>query len=139
MAVFDCTAGQFTNDIWVTYNLGIHQQLFKLPIPFAEMSNPNRGIYKHHNGRYPDLRLGIGRKLSSDPPSLARRLALSRAIKASKPSRTKAVFSLTPVSFDAFSKIWSSMLSVVLICINMYNSCIYVNQIIHITSSMRHG
>ena len=56
------------------------------------------------------------------------RLALSRAIKASKPSRTRAVFSLMPVSCDAFSKIWSSMFNVVLICINMHKTCIIVNR-----------
>ena len=47
-------------------------------------------------------------------PSLASRLLLSRAIKASKPNRTKEVFSLMPVNRDAFSNILSSMLSVVL-------------------------
>jgi hypothetical protein len=55
-------------------------------------------------------------------------LLLSRAIKASKPSRTKEVFSLTPVSRDAFSNILSSMLSVVLICINVHYICIFVNR-----------
>jgi len=68
------------------------------------------------------------RRLFSVPPSLASRLLLSRAIKASKPSRTKEVFSLTPVSRDAFSNILSSMLSVVLICINVHYICIYVNR-----------
>jgi hypothetical protein len=33
---------------------------------------------------------------------------------------------LTPVSRDAFSNILSSILSVVLICINMHKKCIYV-------------
>ena len=70
----------------------------------------------------------MDRRLFSVPPSLASRLLLSRAIKASKPSRTKEVFSLTPVSRDAFSNILSSMLSVVLICINMHYVCIFVNR-----------
>jgi len=54
------------------------------------------------------------------PPSVTypQPMLLSQAIKASKPSRTKEVFSLTPVSRDAFSNILSSMFSVVLICIN---------------------
>jgi hypothetical protein len=34
---------------------------------------------------------------------------------------------LRPVKRDAFSKIVSSMFSVVLICINMHHSYIYVN------------
>jgi hypothetical protein len=68
------------------------------------------------------------RRLFSVPPSLASRLLLSRAIKASKPSRTKAVFSLTPVSRDALSNILPSMFSVVRICINMHETCIYVKK-----------
>jgi hypothetical protein len=66
------------------------------------------------------------RSFFSLPPSLASRLLLSPAIKDSKPSLTKEVFSLTPVSRDAFSNILSSMLSVVLICINMYQIYIHV-------------
>jgi len=68
------------------------------------------------------------RRLFSVPPSLASRLLLSRAIKASKPSRTKEVFSLMPVNRDAFSNILSSMFSVVLICINVHYICILVNR-----------
>ena len=71
---------------------------------------------------YAGLRRGMARSPFSDPPSLSSRLLLSRAIKASKPSRTRAVFSLTPTSLDAFSSILSSMFSVVLMCINMHTS-----------------
>jgi hypothetical protein len=64
-----------------------------------------------------DFRLGIARRPASVPPSLANRLPLSRAINASRPSRTREVFSLTPVSRDALSSISSSMFIVVLMCI----------------------
>ena len=84
------------------------------------MGNPNGSVYNDHIRFQADLRLGMERSLFSVPPSLASRMLLSRAIKASKPSRTKEVFSLTPVSREAFSNILSSMLSVVLICINMH-------------------
>ena len=90
-----------------------------MPASLAKVGNPNRSIDKDHIWPYAGLRLGMGRRFFSVPPSLASLLLLSRAIKASKPSRTKDVFSLTPVSRDAFSKILSSMLSVVLICICM--------------------
>ena len=73
-----------------------------------------------------DLRLGIGRSPFSVPASPASLLLLSRAISDSNPSRTKAVFSLTPVKLDAFFNIASSIFSVVLICINMHHFYIYV-------------
>jgi len=66
------------------------------------------------------------RRFFSVPPSFANRLLLSRAIKASSPSRTKDVFSLMPVSRDAFSNTLSSIFSVVLMHINMHQICIYV-------------
>src|SRR5271169_5747297 len=53
--------------------------------------------------------------LFSEPPSIASLLALSFAIKASRPDLTRAVFSLTPVSFAALSSNLSSMFNVVLI------------------------
>jgi len=51
----------------------------------------------------------------SVPPSLASLLLLSIAIKASRPSFTRVVFSLIPVSFDALSINVSSIFNVVLI------------------------
>ena len=65
---------------------------------------------------------------SSVPPSFARRLLLSRAIKASNPCLTKAVFSLIPVNWDAFLRMSSSMFKVVLICIYMHHLGIFVNR-----------
>jgi hypothetical protein len=64
--------------------------------------------------------LSTDKMLFSVPLNFASRFLLSRAIEASKPSRTKEVFSLMPVSRDAFSNILSSMLSVALICINVH-------------------
>ena len=62
--------------------------------------------------------LGLRRRGVSNcfsvPPSLASLLLLSRAINASRPSLTKEVFSLIPVSLDAFSINSSSMIKVVL-------------------------
>ena len=55
----------------------------------------------------------------SVPPSAAKRAALARAISASRPIFTKAVFSRTPVSSEARNKTASSISSVVLILLNM--------------------
>jgi len=92
-----------------------------------KVGNPNRGINDDHGYDFADLRLRMARRSFSVPPSLARRLLLSRAIRASSPRRTNAVFSLSPVKRDAFSKILSSIFRVVLMCTNMHHSYIYVN------------
>lgn len=60
----------------------------------------------------------------SEPPSAAKRLALSREIKASRPARMTAVFSWIPDSDVALSSSWSSMFNVVLMQINMHESYI---------------
>jgi hypothetical protein len=98
-----------------------------MPVACAKMIDPNGRINNNHNYFIADLRLGIAFNPFSVPPSLASRLLLSRAIKASRPSRTKAVFSETPVRREAFSIILSSMFNVVLICMMMHYLCIHVN------------
>jgi len=127
LSVFDVATGQLTDHERMTGHLGIQEQFFKMTAAPPKVGNPNRGINDDHGYDLADLRLRIGRRSFSVPPSLARRLLLSRAIRASSPRRTSAVFSLRPVKRDAFSKISSSMFSVVLICINMHYLCIYVN------------
>jgi hypothetical protein len=92
-----------------------------------QVGNPHGCINDDHGYDLADLRLGIGRRSFSVPPSLASRLLFSRAIRTSSPSRTKTVFSLTPVKRDAFYNISSSMVNVVLICIDMHHLSIYVN------------
>jgi hypothetical protein len=59
--------------------------------------NPHGRVNENHRPG-PGRRLGMGRNSGSVPPRAARRLAAPRAIKASKPARTKAVFSSMPVS-----------------------------------------
>src|SRR3990172_3013979 len=63
----------------------------------AEGLDPNGGVNENHaalTGR----RRRTGRRPFSVPPRPARRRALSRAMRASSPRRTREVFSLTPVS-----------------------------------------
>jgi hypothetical protein len=63
------------------------------------------------------------------PPSAAKRRALSRAMRASKPALTTAVFSAMPLSRVASRSRVSSIFSVVLICINMHYRCIQAEQV----------
>jgi hypothetical protein len=65
-------------------------------------------------------RLGIARSPGSAPARAAKRRAASRAIKASKPACTKAVFCRIPVSSRARSSTSPSIISVVLICTSMH-------------------
>jgi len=111
----------------MSYNLSVREQPGQAMIAAAEMIHPYRSINKNHLWDYWGRRLGMDCSSFSVPPSLASRLLASRAIKASSPSRTKAVFSLIPVIRDALAKISSSMLSVVRIHINMHQSCIFFN------------
>src|SRR5512145_699718 len=106
-------------------DMPVKQQRFQ---PFAsnsQMLDPNRSIDQNH-AMLLDRRLRIRRRRFSVPPRSARRRALSFAIRASNPKRTNEVFSLTPVNLAALFRRDSSMLSVVLICIMMPESCIQV-------------
>ena len=72
--------------------------------------------------RYLSLGRRRGGNLScfSDPLRRASRRAVSLEMSASRPSRTKEVFSCTPVNLAAFCNRWSSMFNVVRIRTNMY-------------------
>ena len=98
-----------------------------MPVASAKVVNPNRSVNNNHDYILADLRLGMVFNPFSVPPSLASLLLLSREIKASRPRRTKVVFSEIPVSREAFSNILSSMFNVVLICMMMHHLCIYVS------------
>ena len=111
----------------MSYNLSVREQPGQAMIAAAEMIHPYRSINKNHLWDYWGRRLGMDCSFFSVSPSLASRLLASRAIKASSPSRTKAVFSLIPVIRDALAKISSSMFSVERIYMNMHQSCIFVN------------
>src|SRR5271157_4113213 len=96
------------------------QPAFQLGVTISQVINPNGSIYENHATLVGRL-LGIGDSFFSVPPRSANRLALSFAISASKPILTSAVFSEMPVSLLAFLRRALSILSVVLICINMYH------------------
>jgi hypothetical protein len=90
------------------------------------MLDPNRRINKDHRLRSPRRRR-MGRKPDSVPASAASRLAASRAIRASTPACTKAVFSRIPVICRARSSNSALMMSVVLICVSMATCAYQVN------------
>jgi hypothetical protein len=80
-----------------------------------ENDQSKRKYQQEHQAR---RRLGMSDTLGSVPPRAARRLAASRAIRASSPACTRAIFSLIPVSSLARSSSLSSMIKVVRICID---------------------
>jgi len=79
--------------------------MYFLIFPVEEMKREKDGRKKDAYYDFIGLRLGIFLNFFSVPPSIARRLLLSRAINASRPSFTNDVFSLMPVKREAFSKI----------------------------------
>src|SRR3989337_350220 len=109
-------------------DLLVIEQGFQTRASLAKVFDPHRGVHQCHFelAELPERRLRTERSRFSVPPSSAKRRALSREIKASSPRRTSEVFSLTPVSLAAWRKMESSILSVVLICINMHHLCIQI-------------
>lgn len=91
--------------------------LFKVPAHFlvagAQMVDPNRGVGK--NQFFPGRRRGVAFNRGIVPASDANLRALSRSMRALRASRSKAVFSATPVNSWAVRTRSSSNATVVLI------------------------
>ncbi len=113
----DVSAGQFANDEFVPEDDSFIQNVGKVIVTLAEVIDPDGGVDKNHAAE--DRLLVAFFSFFSVPPSAASLFALSRAMSASSPRRTNAVFSETPVSLSASSRRSSSMFSVVLICTSM--------------------
>jgi hypothetical protein len=94
------------------------EKLLEFLVARAEMIDPDRSIRENRLDRV--LRRGVLFKPGIDPPMDANRRALSRSISALRASRTKAVFSATPVNSWAIRTRSSSRARVVLIGID-YN------------------
>jgi hypothetical protein len=118
-------AGQFPKDKRMHGNLVHFQERGEGAARHTKVVNPNGCVHEHH---YAALRRGMRLAPGSEPPSAAKRRALWRETRASRPMRTNEVFSFTPVSRDARAKIPSSMLSVVFIHISMDDSDVFVKQ-----------
>jgi len=117
-AVPDGTAGKLADNERMGQDGAVLEKVPKPAVVPAKVINPYGRIHKDHAARRP-LRRGTALRLFSVPPRAARRLALSRAIKASSPIRTSDVFSATPVNLAALRSRESSMFSVVFIWVSM--------------------
>jgi hypothetical protein len=121
------SARQFAHNERMHQDFITLEQVLQFRVPVSKVIHPHRGIYQGH-ALLPCRLLGTGSKAGSEAPSSARRRALSVAISASSPFRTREVFSVTPVSFAALFNRSSSIFNVVLICTMMYSLCIPVNR-----------
>jgi hypothetical protein len=115
------SAGKFTHDKRMTQHLAISEQRTKSRVAATEVIHPDRRVGQDHAG--PERRRGIGRNFFCDPPSSAKRRALSRAIRASRPRWMSAVFSCTPVRRDALLSSSSFRFRVVLMHTSMHKEC----------------
>ncbi len=121
-SILQIATGQFTQDEGMHHDQGFAQKRSEPRTAFPEVRDPDRSINKDHRVA-PDRRLGIERNRGSLPARAAKRRAASRAIRASRPACTNAVFFRIPVSCRARSKRSGSMISVVLICMSMHELC----------------
>ena len=119
-AVPQIPTGQLADHKRMAQHVIVQEQSLQPRDALAEMVHPDRRVDQDHP-RCPDRLLRIGASDVSVPPSSASRRALSRATSASRPARTSDVFSWIPVSLAARLRSASSMFSVVLIHINMYD------------------
>jgi hypothetical protein len=94
------------------HDLRSFQKLGKLSVSRAQMVNPHGRVDQNQAGLPWRLR-GAASNLGCDPPSRARRLALSRSISAFNPSLSTAERSIGPASLVALASSSSSILTVV--------------------------
>ena len=109
------TTSQFTPNHRMRQYLTAYKQGSQMFIILPQMIDQNRSVNQNsgHYSSKPDCRRDIGLTSGSEPPNKARHKALSRSIKAFKPSRNKAVFSRTPVNSTALAYKPSSIFNVV--------------------------
>src|ERR1700731_4685946 len=103
--------GEFTNDKGMRENTAIVEQGAQFRIRFAQMVYPDRGVDKDH--RAGGRRRGGAFACLSLPPRRASRRALSRSMRAFRPSRTRPDFSFRPVNAWASATSLSSRARVV--------------------------
>jgi hypothetical protein len=113
------SARKLTQDERMHQTHTVLEKFSEAGMTFAKVLDPDGGVGQHRHN-VAARRRGIGSSCGWLPPRAARRFAASRAISASSPACTSAVFSSMPVSRLARSIRTSSMISVVLICISMH-------------------
>jgi hypothetical protein len=118
LPVPEVTARQFPDHEWMAEHFPVVEERSQAGVAPAQVLDPHGGINEDH-AALAERRRRMGRIPFSVPPRSARRRALSRAMRASRPRRIREVFSLTPVRREARWRRESSTFSVVLICIKM--------------------
>jgi hypothetical protein len=127
------SACQFADDVRKHRDQIQLEQKGKGIVTFAERIDPNRSVDEYHFADRGRLRRTEDKR-GCVPPSLANRRALSRAIRASRPMRTNAVFSFSPVNAAASRSISSSMFKVDLIHVKMHIGCTRVKSLLFAVS-----
>ena len=118
----DRTEGDLAEYAGVHHDATLAEQLRQTRVAPPPVIEPHRRVGEDHHRprrRAPGRRRGIAFRRGMVPPRAARRRPASRAMRASSPARTRAVFSSMPVSARASSSNASSIMSVVRICIYM--------------------
>lgn len=113
-AVLQRSQSQFCNDERVDNDLPLVEMTAEFLAARAQMIDPDRSVGE--NQSFPGWRRGIFFKRGIVPPKEASLRALSRSMSALRASRSKAVFSATPVNSWAVRTRSSSSAMVVLIC-----------------------
>ena len=111
-AMTQVAARQFTKDEWVHQHRTAFKFLLEVLDAGSEVVNPHRCVDEDHDGRV-DRRRRVDFSAGSDPPSRASLRALSRSMKALRPSPMSVVRSIGPANRAARSSSSSSMLIVV--------------------------
>ena len=106
------SAGQLTDHHRVDQYPELLKQGRKTRLPAAQVVDPDRGVYQDQSDWA--RRRATSRRCGLLPPSFASLRALSRSIRARRPSATRAVRVWMPVSCSALSSKSSSRLMVVL-------------------------
>ena len=120
-SVEEIASGQLAKDNWMDGDQSLLEGLSEIWQAVTEVVDPNGGVSDDHSLVDLSGRCLFGTRSSGIcPPKAASRRAASRSTSASSPIRTSAVFSFSPVYSTASASRDSSMLSVVLICINMH-------------------
>jgi hypothetical protein len=117
----EISARQLADNERVDPNFSPPKSLCQRSRASTEMIDPHRSIDQDQR-RFLGLRRRTALISFSVPPRAANLLALSIAMRASRPACRSAVFSSRPVNLRAFSSKSSSKFSVVRICINMHKS-----------------
>jgi hypothetical protein len=111
-SIAQTSAGNLADHERMHDDLGSFQQVDKLRIATAKMIDPHRRVDQNQTAILWRLR-GAAFNLGCVPPSRARRLALSRSMRAFNPSLNMVVRSIGPASLVAFASNSSSILTVV--------------------------